>query len=179
MKQLVQFIITVSVVFFLLLNLGYAEPCTEGLIRAMKEAGLNAKQIKIICEKAKSYDRVNTTVGQRPNFNKVKNYVQTWLQEVELEGEPLNNIYQLVSCEKTNGYEIEKNSYALEYKGSLKLLRTVYHGWWGITADSKAQKQSPAKIDKKGNTIPITGTVIYQLTENGWRKKDFTLKGIQ
>ena len=43
---------------FIIMTIGvcFADPCSDGLIRSMREEGLSARQIDSICKRAKNYD---------------------------------------------------------------------------------------------------------------------------
>jgi len=64
MKKFVQVLMFLCVVF-LSLKPGFTEPCSKGLIRAMKEEGLSNKQIELICEKGKLYERIESGSGEQ------------------------------------------------------------------------------------------------------------------
>jgi len=64
MKKSKLIILTVPILFVGLLAAGAeaASPCTDALIRAMKDEGLSASQIKSVCERANAYEQKKSSV---------------------------------------------------------------------------------------------------------------------
>ncbi|MGO9147326.1 MAG: hypothetical protein ACLQDF_13250 [Desulfomonilia bacterium] len=56
MKRLIHLVISILVLFIaLIITDAMANQCSEAVIKAMKDEGLSASQIKSICSKAESY----------------------------------------------------------------------------------------------------------------------------
>ena len=111
---------------------------------------------------------------KKPDVDQLRNDIQKKLEKYRGRTATGNaDIYRLIHLEKTNGISKDKNHYVLEYKGEVECIKSFY-----IYADSsysfkKATGAWGALVKgflKEGTRIGFTGSMNYELTENGWTR---------
>ncbi len=91
-----------------------------------------------------------------------------------------DGIAELRDFEKTNGQERELfgvKIYTLEYEVKVRMLKDGYCGWRLFSSDKFIATSSPGLFDnangaEAGETVTLTGSTSFELTERGWKGSD-------
>ena len=141
------------------------------MLRALKDEGLNPKQIELICIRAKIYDETTAAPSEdqiKADLESLfKTAVKHKLVNVSMTLVPFAQVCDVSNIQKTNGIRIGAG-FTVEITGLITLKMQAYKSHGELTIATPIAPGS-APIVQPGTKLPLKGTLHYEKTEKGWR----------
>jgi hypothetical protein len=171
------FEIAFSFIFFLCCIENVSLACSEGMLRALKDEGLNPKQIEFICIRAKIYDETTAAPSedqiQADLESLFKTAVKHKLVNVSMTLVPFAQVCDVSNIQKTKGIRTGAGL-AVEITGLITLKMQAYKSQGELTIATPIVPDN-APIVQPGAKLPLKGTLLYEKTEKGWRLSKYEM----